>query len=65
MAARSARNYAMCDAQTLVVRHTAGVYVVVSARSSALITVPDIEAKRSVMHVIDGVLIPRSVNVQT
>jgi hypothetical protein len=52
-------------AQTLVVRPTAGVYVVVSARSSALITVPDIEAKRSVMHVIDGVLIPRSVNPQT
>jgi uncharacterized surface protein with fasciclin (FAS1) repeats len=50
-------------AQTLRVQVTGDVYVVVSARSSAAITVPDIESQRSVMHIVDAVLIPSSVDV--
>ena len=50
--------------QTLYVRPTAGVYIVLAAHSSAVITVPDIAAGRAVLHVIDSVLIPSSVAVE-
>ena len=50
--------------QTLYVRPTAGVYIVVAAHSSAVITVPDNAAGRSVLHVIDSVLLPRAVEVE-
>ena len=50
--------------QTLYVRPTAGVYIVVAAHSSAVVTIPDIAAGRSVLHVIDSVLLPRAVEVE-
>ena len=51
--------------QTLRVMPTQGVYVVVSARSSAAITVADIESPpSSIIHIVDEVLIPSSVRVQ-
>ena len=50
--------------QTLYVRPTAGVYIVVAAHSSAVITVPDVASGRSVLHVIDSVLIPSTVDVE-
>ncbi len=51
-------------AQTLRVLPTAGVYVVASARSSAAIIVPDLPAQRCVLHIVDAVLIPSTVNVR-
>ena len=48
----------------MYVRPTAGVYIVVAAHSSAVITVPDVASGRSVLHVIDSVLIPSAVNVE-
>ena len=52
-------------AQMLYVRPTAGRYVVASARSSAAITVPDVdtEPQKCILHVIDGVLLPSSIDV--
>ena len=50
--------------QTLRVRPTAGKYIVVAARSSAVITVADLVAGASILHVIDSVLIPSGVAVE-
>ena len=54
----------LLDAQTLRVRPTVGKYIVVAARSSAVITVPDLVAGVSVLHVIDSMLIPDGVAVE-
>jgi hypothetical protein len=46
------------------VRPTAGVYIVVADRSSAVITVPDIVAGGAILHVINDMLIPAGVDVE-
>jgi hypothetical protein len=50
--------------ETLTVRPTADVYVVVGGRSSAAISVPDLVADLSIVNIIDTVLVPSSVNIQ-
>ena len=49
--------------ETLRVSVEAGVYVVTAARSTAAITVADIEAQRCIMHIVDTVLVPSSIRV--
>jgi uncharacterized surface protein with fasciclin (FAS1) repeats len=49
--------------EALTFRPTADVFVVVSARASATILMPDLIANAAIIHVIDGVLVPDSVRV--
>ena len=63
-ASHNLRGNAVAALQTLRVRPTAGVYIVVADRSSAVITVPDIVAGGAILHVINDMLIPAGVDVE-
>ncbi len=49
--------------EALTLRFTAELFVVVSARATATVIVPDLAAGAAVMHVVDTVLVPDSVRV--
>ncbi len=49
--------------EALTLRPTADVYVVVSARATATIAMPDLIANDAIIHVVDTVLVPDSVRV--
>ncbi len=49
--------------EALTLRPTADVFVVVSARTTATIVVPDLVSNESILHIVDSVLVPDSVRV--
>ena len=49
--------------ETLTIRPTSDVYVVVGGRSSAAISVPDLQADLSIVNIIDTVIVPNAVNL--
>ena len=49
--------------ETLTIRPTSDVYVVVGGRSSAAVSVPDLQADLSIVNIIDTVIVPNAVNL--
>ena len=59
----SGSKLATLNQETLTLRPTAGTFVVVSARATVTIAVPDLIANAAALHIVDGVLVPSNVPV--